>query len=75
MTVVVIPRVPSDPQNHGLSGLRCGRELKAGMVLTVEPGVYFIDAVLDPAMADPEKAKFFNIEKIKQIPWLWRCSS
>eukprot|EP01135_Chromosphaera_perkinsii_P007121 Nk52_evm4s704 gene=Nk52_evmTU4s704 len=51
----------------GLRSLRCGRELKAGMVLTVEPGVYFIDAVLDPAMADEEKSKFFVKEKINKF--------
>ena len=27
--------------------------------MTVEPGVYFIDAVLDPAMADEATSKFF----------------
>ena len=37
----------------GLRSLRCGRRLEAGMVITVEPGLYFIDAVLEPALADP----------------------
>jgi Xaa-Pro dipeptidase len=30
------------------------RELKAGMVVTVEPGVYFVDAILDPALGTLE---------------------
>lgn len=37
----------------GIRSLRCGRRLEAGMVITVEPGVYFIDALLEPALADP----------------------
>jgi Xaa-Pro dipeptidase len=28
------------------------------MVITVEPGVYFIDAVLEPALADPRHVPF-----------------
>ena len=38
----------------GIRSLRCGRTLEAGMFITVEPGIYFIDAVLDPALADPK---------------------
>ena len=37
----------------GIRSLRCGRRLEAGMVITVEPGVYFIDALLEPALSDP----------------------
>ena len=45
-------------EEPGLRSLRCGRGLEAGMVITVEPGVYFIDAVLEPALADPRFAPF-----------------
>eukprot|EP01134_Creolimax_fragrantissima_P006068 CFRG6068T1 len=48
----------------GLRNLRCGRRLEAGMVLTVEPGCYFVDAVLDPLLEDPETARFFNREML-----------
>jgi Xaa-Pro dipeptidase len=41
----------------GLRGLRCGRSLEAGMFITVEPGIYFIDALLDPALADPKMSR------------------
>jgi len=44
----------------GLSSLRMNRPLKAHMVLTNEPGCYFIEALLVPAMDDPVKGKHLN---------------
>jgi Xaa-Pro dipeptidase len=38
----------------GIRSLRCGRALAAGMVITVEPGIYFIDALLEPALQNAE---------------------
>ena len=49
----------------GLKSLRCGRVLEAGMCITVEPGIYFIPAILEPACEDPAKAQFLNVELIK----------
>jgi hypothetical protein len=49
----------------GLRSLRCGRVLEAGMCITTEPGIYFIPALLEPAMVDPVQSKFLNIEMIK----------
>lgn len=48
----------------GLKSLRTIRELQEGMVITVEPGCYFIDALLVPAMEDSVTSKYFNREKI-----------
>ena len=51
-------------QEPGLCKLRTTRPLLAGMVITVEPGVYFNEFTLGPAMANPATAKFFVKEKI-----------
>ncbi|HSP07655.1 MAG TPA: aminopeptidase P family protein [Acidobacteriota bacterium] len=42
----------------GIRSLRCGRKLEAGMVITVEPGIYFINVLLKPALADPKISRF-----------------
>src|SRR4051794_23164419 len=43
----------------GLRSLRTVRTLEEGMVITVEPGCYFIEALLVPALQDPDKRAFF----------------
>ncbi|KAL4652626.1 hypothetical protein ACB092_01G245600 [Castanea dentata] len=48
----------------GLRSLRTVRELQEGMVITVEPGCYFIDALLRPAMESSNTSRFFNEEVI-----------
>lgn len=55
---------PERSKEPGLRSLRTARELQEGMVITVEPGCYFIDAVLDPAMESSNTSKFFNREAI-----------
>ncbi|CAK9109942.1 Xaa-Pro dipeptidase (X-Pro dipeptidase) (Imidodipeptidase) (Peptidase D) (Proline dipeptidase) (Prolidase) [Durusdinium trenchii] len=44
--------------------LRCGRVLKENMVITVEPGFYFIDYLIEEALADANKAKFINQDRL-----------
>ena len=44
---------------NGLKSLRTIRTLQPNMVLTIEPGCYFIQAVIEKALADPAQACFF----------------
>ncbi len=51
----------------GIRSLRCGRKLEAGMLITVEPGVYFIDALLGPALADPAQSRFLAADVLERF--------
>ncbi|MEX0894587.1 MAG: aminopeptidase P family protein [Balneolaceae bacterium] len=51
----------------GLRYLRTRRELLPGMVITLEPGLYFIPALLKPAFDDKQKKKFLNREKLESF--------
>ncbi|XP_042511173.1 xaa-Pro dipeptidase [Macadamia integrifolia] len=55
------------PKEPGLRSLRTARELQEGMVITVEPGCYFIDALLVPAMESSNTSKFFNREAVTRF--------
>ena len=50
----------------GLAYLRMGRELKTGYVLTVEPGVYFIPALIDQWKAEGKHSEFINYDKVEE---------
>ena len=51
----------------GLRSLRTARTLQANMVLTIEPGCYFIDFLIDRALADPELSRFLVADRINQF--------
>lgn len=58
---------PPRSDRPGLAKLRTARVLEEGMVLTVEPGCYFINALLDMALKNPEQSKFFNIDRVEDF--------
>lgn len=47
----------------GLAFLRLGRELKPGFVITIEPGIYFIPALIDQWRSEGKFTEFINYEK------------
>jgi Xaa-Pro dipeptidase len=49
----------------GLRYLRARRLLEPGMVITIEPGIYFISALLKPAFENPLQAKYLNVNELK----------
>lgn len=48
------------PKEAGFRSLRTTRLLEKDMVITCEPGCYFVDALLDRALADPTKVRSFG---------------
>jgi Xaa-Pro aminopeptidase len=50
----------------GLAFLRLGRRLKPGFVLTVEPGCYFIPALIDQWRAEGLHTDFINYDEVEK---------
>jgi len=44
--------------------LRTRRVLEEGMAITIEPGCYFIDFLIEKSLNDPEIACYLNNEKV-----------
>ncbi|XP_057291704.1 xaa-Pro dipeptidase-like [Hydractinia symbiolongicarpus] len=53
-------------KEDGLKSLRTTRNLKENMVLTIEPGIYFIEAIIRQALNDPTRACFIVQEAVEQ---------
>lgn len=51
-------------EQFGLAYLRFARELHPGFVMTVEPGIYFIPALIDKWMAEKKHPLFINYDKV-----------
>ena len=52
-------------EQFGTNCLRMGRRLEEGFVVTDEPGVYFIPALIDDWKASGHCAEFLNFDKIE----------
>ncbi|MCF0199929.1 MAG: aminopeptidase P family protein [Bacteroidales bacterium] len=50
---------------QGFSGLRCGKTLKPGFVVTDEPGIYFIPTLIDLWKAEGKNKDFINYDKLE----------
>ncbi|MFA4853142.1 MAG: aminopeptidase P family protein [Bacteroidales bacterium] len=50
----------------GTAYLRLGRRLQEGFVLTVEPGIYFIPALIDQWKAEKKFTEFINYERVEE---------
>lgn len=51
----------------GLASLRMAKRLEKGHVLTVEPGIYFIPALLKKWQEQKINANFINYDKVSQV--------
>ncbi len=50
----------------GWKSLRLGRELKAGFVITVEPGLYFIPELINRWKAENKCSDFINYDMVEK---------
>mmetsp|Transcript_28811 Transcript_28811/g.52149 ORF Transcript_28811/g.52149 Transcript_28811/m.52149 type:complete len:617 (-) Transcript_28811:176-2026(-) len=58
---------PQRSTRPGLKNVRTAREMEEGMVLTVEPGCYFIDPLLEMALANDKQKKFINADRLQDF--------
>ncbi|XP_014245046.1 xaa-Pro dipeptidase [Cimex lectularius] len=58
---------PPRPTRASLKNLRMNRFLLKNMVLTIEPGCYFIDVLLEKAKNDEKMAKFINFNVVNKF--------
>lgn len=50
----------------GTAALRMGRKLKPGFVVTVEPGIYFIPALIEKWKSEKINHSFINFDKVNE---------
>lgn len=50
----------------GICNLRMRRTLAAGYAVTVEPGIYFCDFLIDPVLNHPDTGKYINVDALNK---------
>ena len=68
-----LPGHPSRSPLPGLAKLRTARILQETMVLTVEPGCYFIDHLIDGAKINPSLNPYLNFSKLEEYRGYGGC--
>jgi len=58
---------PERRKERGFKSLRTARKLEENMVLTVEPGMYFMEAQIDEMKKDEKLSKFINADRLEQF--------
>jgi Xaa-Pro dipeptidase len=61
------PKGVTRPTKAGFKSLRTARVMEPGMLVTVEPGIYFIDFLLDGALADETFAPFIDADVLARF--------
>ncbi|MCD4793253.1 MAG: aminopeptidase P family protein [Bacteroidales bacterium] len=56
----------SRSEQFGLAFLRMARKLEPGFVITVEPGIYFIPALIDIWKKEKKHTNFINYDKVEE---------
>jgi Xaa-Pro dipeptidase len=51
----------------GIKYLRVRRKLEPGMVITIEPGLYMVPALLEPALNNADQARYLNGDLLKTM--------
>ena len=62
-----LSNTPPRPTAPGVNKLRTARTLEAGMIITVEPGCYFINILLRRARVNPAQSRFINEETLQRF--------
>jgi len=57
-------------EQFGLAFLRLAKKLKKGLVLTDEPGIYFIPALIDLWKGQNKFTDFINYDKLESYKWV-----
>ena len=60
-------QLAKNTSQFGLKSLRLGKELQAGYVLTIEPGLYFIPELIEQWKAEKHLSSFINYDEVEKF--------